>query len=878
MALLQLKPPESLDFSHPEDWPKWKRRFEQFRCASGLHEQDDTKQISTLLYCLGEEAEEVLLSTNPTEDEKKAYDSVIEKFNTFFKVRNNVIYERARFNRWNQLESESAEQYIIELYKLAENCNYGRMKDEMIRDRLVIGIRDDALSRQLQLDPDLTLETAKQKVRQREAVLEQQQELRGTAGLEELRHPTFSRRSSKRDDTRKPRQHAAIRKPQQKQCTRCGNELHPRNRCPAKDAICSKCGKRGHYHSLCYSKEVLEIDNSDDSDHESFDVESAFLGAVDTSTLESQWTIKIHVNGKQVLFKVDTGAEVTAITEQTYLQLGKPPLAAPKKALYGPSSQSLEVRGQMLAKLVHNDLKVEQPLYVVKGLKRDLLGLPAIVALKVAARIDATTKASEIPDSILQKYPTIFNGLGNLGAEYEVKLKPGAKPHAIYAPRRVPLALRHKVKVELDKMEAAGVISRVEEPTSWCAGMVVVPKKTGSVRICVDLKRLNESVLREVHPLPQVDDTLAQLHGAAVFSKLDANSGFWQIPLAPQSRLLTTFITPYGRYCFNKLPFGITSAPEHFQRRMSEILEGLDGVLCLIDDVLIWGRNAEEHNKRLTAALDRIQKAGATLNPSKCEFNKSQISFLGHIVDKNGICPDPLKVSAVLNMRAPTNITELRRFMGMVNQLGKFSKNLAELAQPIRGLLSTKTTWVWNKVQEEAFARIKEEITHPAVLALYNPDAEMKISADASSYGLGAVLMQRSHPAESWRPVVFASRYLTETEKRYAQIEKEALAVTWASEKFANYILGKRYTIETDHKPLVPLLGAKHLDSLPPRILRFRLRLARFDYETTHVPGKLMYTSDTLSRAPMDTMENDANLQEEAESMMEAHVAPFASQ
>ena len=199
--------------------------------------------------------------------------------------------------------------------------------------------------------------------------------------------------------------------------------------------------------------------------------------------------------------------------------------------------------------------------------------------------------------------------------------------------------------------------------------MVVVPKKSGSIRICVDLKPLNESVLREVHPLPKVDDTLAQLAGAKVFSKLDANSGFWQIPLAKESRLLTTFITPYGRYCFNKLPFGISSAPELFQKRMNNILRGLEGVLCLMDDILIFAKDMEEHHKRVTSVLKRIKEAGVTLNIDKCEFAKFKITFLGHLIDENGIQADPAKTSSILQMEPPTNVPELRRFLGMVNQL-----------------------------------------------------------------------------------------------------------------------------------------------------------------------------------------------------------------
>lgn len=393
-------------------------------------------------------------------------------------------------------------------------------------------------------------------------------------------------------------------------------------------------------------------------------------------------------------------------------------------------------------------------------------------------------------------------------------------------------------------MTSMGVISKVEEPTVWGAGMVPVPKKNGKIRICVDLKHLNESVLREVYPLPQVDDALAQLAGAKIFSKLDARSGFWQIPLAVESRLLTTFVTPFGRYCFNKLPFGISSAPEHFQKRMVRILEGLEGAICL------FGRNQEEHDARLKAALQRIQTAGVTLNQEKCEFSKSNLLFLGHIIDEKGIRADPAKTEAVSKMKSPTCVTELRPFMGMVNQLGKFSKKLADFSQPLRKFLSSKNSWIWGETQERAFNQVKEELLKPTILALYDPKAVTKVSADASSMGLGAVLLQCSQD-QKWRPVVFASRSLTETEICYAQIEKEALASTWACEKFSNYLLGMKFTLETDHKPLVPLLGNKELDQLPPRVLRFRLRLARFNYSIVHVPGKFLYTADALSRDPL---------------------------
>ena len=186
-----------------------------------------------------------------------------------------------------------------------------------------------------------------------------------------------------------------------------------------------------------------------------------------------------------------------------------------------------------------------------------------------------------------------------------------------------------------------GVISKVKDPTPWCAGTVVVAEKDGKVRICVDLTPFNTIVKCETHPLPKVDDTLALLSGAKKFSKLDANRCFWQIPLAEKSRHLTTFITPFGSFCFNKMPLGISSAPEHFQCRMNKVLTGLPGVLCLIDDILVYGSSTQEHSIRLEVTLKRIQSAGITLNKAKCEFGKETIKFLGHVINSNGISADP---------------------------------------------------------------------------------------------------------------------------------------------------------------------------------------------------------------------------------------------
>ena len=287
--------------------------------------------------------------------------------------------------------------------------------------------------------------------------------------------------------------------------------------------------------------------------------------------------------------------------------------------------------------------------------------------------------------------------------------------------------------------------------------------------------------------------------------------------------------------------------------------------------VLTPSQMSEIAGHGLQAVLQRLASAGLTLNGEKCLFSVSQLRFCGYLIGKDGIRPDPAKVTALTEMPACKDVHDVRRFLGLANQLGRFSPNLASLSQPLRDLLVKRNSWCWTESHQTAFDRIKAELSSQPVLALYSPNYETVVSADASSYGLGAVLTQRQPDTGLFRPVVYLSRSLTDTERRYSQIEKEALATTWACERLSNYLIGLPFTVETDHKPLVPLLGTKALDELPPRVLRFRLRLMRYQFNIVHVPGKNLITADALSRAPADVSSvADSALEQEVDAFMAA--------
>ena len=327
-----------------------------------------------------------------------------------------------------------------------------------------------------------------------------------------------------------------------------------------------------------------------------------------------------------------------------------------------------------------------------------------------------------------------------------------------------------------------------------------------------------------------------------MFSKLDANSGYWQIPLEEESQLLTTFNTPQGRYCFTRMPFGITSAQEIFHKRINEAFEDLEGVETDIDDILVWGTNTKEHDECLRKVLNRCYAINLTLNEKKCQFNKEEITYLGHKLTQNGVQPDQEKIKAIAAMPPPEDKKGVERLLGMVNYMAKFIPNLSTISEPIRKLLKKEVQFTWEHEQKRAFVEIKNALTSEKTLGYFNPNEAITLECDSSQSGLGAVVTQNE------KPIAYASRSLSEAETRYAQIEKELLAVVFGLERFENLTYGQHVTVLSDHKLLEAILN-KPICSSPPRLQRMLIRLHKFNITLKYKEGRQMFISDMLSRA-----------------------------
>ncbi|XP_044155518.1 uncharacterized protein K02A2.6-like [Bufo gargarizans] len=427
-------------------------------------------------------------------------------------------------------------------------------------------------------------------------------------------------------------------------------------------------------------------------------------------------------------------------------------------------------------------------------------------------------------------------------------LKPGATPRFCKA----RFALREKVEAELDHLLAEKIITKVDR-SEWASPIVPVKKKNGDIRICGDFRvALNNQLLVDQYPLPRLEDLFGSLAGGQKFTKIDLKQAYLQLQVHPDSRHLLTINTHKGLFQYNRKVFGIAPAPAIWQRIMDEVLAGIPFTQCLLDDMLITGPTDEEHRKNVEAVLGRLQKYGLRVNLSKCEFLKSQLEFCAHTVDRHGLHTTEEKLKALTHAPTPRNVTQLRSYLGLLNYYHRFLPNLAHQLYPLHRLLDARAKWIWTDKCEEAFRLSKELILSSRVLVHYDLKKPVILACDASPYGLGAVL---SHvmPDGTERPISFASRSLTSAEQNYSQIDKEALAIVWATKKIHAYVYGREFTLITDHKPLLSILNPQKgiSTTTASRLQRYALFLGAYAYSIRYRSHDTHGNADAFSRLPL---------------------------
>ncbi|UYV79719.1 K02A2.6-like [Cordylochernes scorpioides] len=837
---------------------------QRFEAACEANETSDQKKVVILLSLLNSEL--LKLGNDlfyPEKIKEQSYEVIIKKIRQHLEPKPKVIPQRCKFLKRVQKESETVSEYLRELKHLATNCEFGSMLEMMLRDRFVAGLSSEALQKRLlQEEDDVKLDRVLAIAVSYELAEKDASELHGNCIGKVTAH-SERRIRERHTPVQKYSPTAGV-----KRCYRCGERnSHLAPACPHKSKACYKCKKIGHLSKVCKAANYAQKNSY---------VHEQILSLKG----ETEAKVTLTLDGKVLKCVVDTGSPVTLMPKTIFKKFWKVKLF--------PTSKNLKTLCNNPIKLVgERDVFVEEAgrklrlIVVDEGFPEVLLGREWLKFLDInySGLLNVNVnKISEIcMDSLIENYANLFNN--DLGCLKDVKLniciKRDAAPVFCKA-RSLPFAMKKKVEDELEDMVDKGILEPLDY-ADWAAPIVPVLKKDGRIRICGDFRSTaNRAIILDKYPLPTIDEIFSKLSGSTVFSTLDLSMAYLQVELAEANEVVNINTTK-GLFAYKRLPYGVAVAPNKFQRLMDNIFADIPGVACYIDDILVSGRDANEHKTKLELVFKRLEDKGLKLNKIKCRFAVDSVEYLGFRIDKNGLHPLVNKIQAVSNAPEPKNIGQLRSFIGMLMYYARFIKNISHILTPFYKLLKKNTRWKWTREHRILFRKCKSLLTNESVLTHYDPTKELVLACDASSYGLGVVLSHRDKNKQE-SPIAFASRTLTDAEKNYSQLEKEALSIVYGCEKFRQYLLGRSFVLVTDNRPLmhlfsphkpIPVCGAS-------RIKRWSLKLGAFHYSVEFRKTDDHGNADALSRLPLKAVERESIDEDQVLLLRKMNEVPFS--
>ncbi|KAL0810732.1 hypothetical protein ABMA28_010054 [Loxostege sticticalis] len=894
-------------------WSSFIERLEMYFLVNGVK---DELKLPTLIASLGDEAYELLVNlASPKKPKDLEFSEADDLMRKHLQPAPSALAERFRFRQRRQLPEENVANYVAELKRLSRDCKFDKNLSENLRDQLVCGVRSDIIRQRLFAEADdLTFNDAVKvasslEAAERDAAAVEQggtgAEHSEVGALASAVHSTLntmsvagrSRINYRRHKTGMGRTGIGPAQGRSMTCKACGSDQHLEKTCRYREFVCSRCKQKGHLRRVCsFSPKFPEHRGNQrgrvhygevrsDSETEPEDVykpaqedgvaeghysynhysdaegEEEFLNHLDLSDYKAV-SLEISIGGTQVKMEVDTGSAISCISSATYKQTFPKYKIKPCKAIIRfYDGSKIRPLGIIKPWVEYNGIKKVLDLYVIEGGTTSLLGRQWLAELQIdIPRFSCNylknykhCHTSDLNNEIhllLDRYKELFDGgLGRYnGGRASLRVRDDAVP-VFHRARPVPFALRERVDAELDAMLRSDVIEPVDA-SDWASPLVPVNKPDGSLRICADYKStLNPALLVDRFPLPRIEDILVRLNGAQFFSKLDLSQAYNQIELDDSSKY-TVINTHRGLFKYKRLVYGLASSPGIFQRIMSNLLGSIENVQVFLDDVIIGGKTRFEHLEALQLVLQKLKESGLKIKLSKCVFLAKEVSYLGYVVSREGIKADPSKIEAIQKIQKPRNVSELRSFLGLVNFFSKFIHNLGPRLVPLYNLLRKGVEWSWNKECERTFIEIKSLLTSTQVLIHYDPNKPLILTCDASARGIGGVLSQPGRQGE--RPVAYVSRTLTEAERNYSQIHREALAIIFCVKKLHQYLYGRKFTLRTDHKPLVSIFGPyRGIPTMAAsRMQRWAIILSAYVYDVEYV-RTTDNNADGLSRLPV---------------------------